>query len=87
MNRITIIAGLALALSACTAAQVERAQSYHDTLAAVCAVAMREAPNNPKLAPWIIGGCASEAAIAKLALDPGSLVWVNDLIAKARAGG
>lgn len=43
------------------------------------------APMAGPVAPYIIGGCASEEAIAKLALDPNSLNWVNGLIAQAKA--
>ena len=55
------------------------AGAYQAKLAGACAVAMTLAPLAPQIAPWIAGGCASEAAIAKLALDPTSLQWLQGL--------
>ena len=86
MKRIIITAGLTLGLAACSPVQLDKAQGYQAQIAAACQVAMALAPMAPTIAPWIIGGCSTEAAIAKLALDAGSLIWVNDLAAKARVG-
>lgn len=69
-----------LSLSACSIADADRGK-----LAAACDAAMSLAPLAAPIAPWIVGGCGSAQAIAKLAEDPGSLVWVLDLVAKARA--
>jgi Ca2+/H+ antiporter len=75
---------LLIGLSACTTAQVQKVQTYHDQIAAACSVAMFLAPVAGPVAPWIIGGCSTEAAIAKLALDSNSLNWLTKLIADAR---
>ncbi len=83
MKRLAI-AG-ALLLAACTPQQAERAGDYQQAIAAACNIAMGLAPMAGPVAPWIIGGCISEEAIARLALDPNSLAWVNDQIAKVRA--
>ena len=82
--RFAAIASLG-ALGACTAAQVDTANRYQAEIAGACAVAMTLAPIAGQVAPWIIGGCATEAAIAKLALDPSSLAWLQGLVAKAKA--
>lgn len=79
-------ATLAIGLSACTPAQVEKAQSYHQQLVAACSVAMALAPMAPAIAPWIVGGCGTAQSIAKLALDANSLNWVMSLIRDAKAG-
>jgi hypothetical protein len=71
-------------LGGCTAAQVERAQSYQDRIAGACSLAMTLAPVAGPVAPYIIGGCATEAGIAKLALDSTSLAWLQGLVAKTR---
>lgn len=54
-------------------------------LTTACNTAMELAPLADPIAPWIIGGCSTAEAIDKLAADPNSLNWVNDLIAKAKA--
>lgn len=74
---------IALSLASCTQAQLDKVQSYQDKVAGACAVAMAAAVYLPAVSPWIIGGCASEAAIAKLALDPTSLAWLKGLIKPA----
>ena len=73
-----------LAVAACTPAQLDRAAVYQAQIAAACNVAMSLAPIAGPVAPWIIGGCGAEAMIARLALDPTSLAWVNELVAKVR---
>lgn len=85
MKQHVYLAGLALALAGCTQAQIDRAQTYQDQIAGACAMAMTVAPLAPTISPWIVGGCATEAAIAKLALDPTSLVWLRGLIVRAKA--
>lgn len=75
----------ALVVTACTPAQLVTAQSYQDRIAGACAVAMTLAPLAGPVAPWIIGGCGTEAMIAKLALDPSSLAWINGLVAQAKS--
>jgi len=84
--RKPVFAGALLAsmLAACTPAQQAAAPGYQQEIAAACNVAMVLAPMAGPVAPWIIGGCATEEAIAKLALDPSSLAWINGLTAKAR---
>lgn len=71
-----------LSLSACQSADIDRAKR---DIEAACAIALPLAPSAGELAPWIVGGCGSAQAIAKLAADPGSLAWIMDLVAKARA--
>lgn len=75
-----------LAMAACTPQQQQQASGYQQQIAFACGVAMGLAPVAGPYAPWIIGGCATEEAIAKLALDPNSLVWVQGLVAKVREG-
>lgn len=78
------IAGL-LALAGCDPTQQQAAQGYQDKITGACNVAMTLAPLAGAVAPWIVGGCSTEAAIAKLALDPTSLAWVNGLVGKVKA--
>lgn len=88
MKRYTTISlALAIALAACSAAQLQTATEYQAKIAHACGVAMTLAPLAGPYASWIIGGCASEAAIAKLALDPFGLEWVNGLVTKVNAAG
>lgn len=85
MNRIAApVIALSL-LAACTSAQIERAQGYQDKIASMCRVAVMLSPIAGPYAPWIVGACGTEAAIAKLALDSSSLEWIEGLIAKVRA--
>lgn len=73
-----------LLLLGCTPDQQTKAIQYQRDIAALCRVAMAFA-GATGVGIYIVGGCATEAAIAKLALDPTSLQWLNDLIQKARA--
>lgn len=90
MKKLAFALGVLLALGACTTGQVTTAQSYQAKIAGVCNTAMTLvsfplfAPFAAPVAPWVIGGCATEEAIAKLALDPSSLAWVNGLINKMK---
>lgn len=84
MIRAIIASAFAVALAGCTADQLTTVQSYQDKIASVCKGALMLAPFAPAIEPWVVGGCASEAAIAKLALDPTSLAWLDGLIVKAR---
>lgn len=70
----------------CTPAQQQADLPYLQALSNACGVAMSLSPLAGPVAPWIIGGCATADAVAKLAQDPSSLAWVNGLIAKARGG-
>lgn len=78
---LALVAGLGLA--ACSSAH-RSLDVIEPRLAAACDAAMALAPLAGELRPWIVGGCGTAEAIAKLARDPGSLEWVRDLIAKAR---
>lgn len=82
----SVLAGiiLALELAACTPSQLSDAQRYQDEIAGACSLAMTLASMAGPAAPWIIGGCATEEAIAKLALDKSSLAWLNGIIAGLR---
>lgn len=72
-------------LTACSDTQLATASKYQKDVAAVCSGAMLLAPLAGPMAPWIIAGCGSEEAIAKLALDPTSKAWVDGLIKKVMA--
>jgi hypothetical protein len=76
--------GIALALAACSPAQQQQATTAQTQVAALCGVAMSLAPTAPSIAPWIIGGCGTEQAIATLALDPSSQAWLAGLVAQAK---
>lgn len=93
-SRLILTVAAAFALTGCTTAQVNTARTYQQDVAAACHVAMGLVTTTPlgavptpvgPIAPWILGGCATEEAIARLALDPTSLAWINGLIAKTRA--
>jgi hypothetical protein len=85
MFRKSALAGvLALSVAGCTQAQLDRAAGYQAQIASACAVAMSLAPIAGPYAVWIVGACQSEAMIARLALDPSSYAWLQELIAKAR---
>ena len=84
MKRIVIPAVLAVTACVPTAQQVQTVSTYQQAIERLCGTAMALAPLAGPIAPWIVGGCSTEAAIAKLALDPSSLAWVQGLIAKAK---
>ena len=82
----SLVVALALgALFAPAACQqvADTATSVDPALTAACNTAMVLSPLAGPYAPWIIGGCGTAEAIAKLAADPSSLDWVNGLIADA----
>ncbi len=79
-----VIMALAMALAGCTTTQVATVQGYQDQLVSACSLALPLAVV-PMVGVYITAGCATEQAIAKLALDPSSLAWVNGLIVKAKA--
>ncbi len=80
---LAAVAGLAL-LASCTQAQLDQAAAYQAQIATACNIAMALLPQSGSVAPWINAGCSTQDMIAKLALDPSSLVWINELAAKAR---
>jgi hypothetical protein len=89
MNRFLILAaaaGILALLNSCTPQQAQDAGRYQADIAAACGVAMTLAPIAGPYAPWIVGACGSEALIARLALDPSSLEWLNGLMARVRQG-
>ncbi len=79
MKKTFAIAGVT-ALAACA-----NLSTYQADIEAACSIAMQIGASTPA-GPWIIGGCTTEAAIAKLALDPTSLAWLNGIISKLRGG-
>ena len=86
MRKFIVLAATITLLASCTQAQIDRANVYQQQIASACAVAMSPpvlAISGP-IAPYIIAGCGTEAMIAALALDPTSLAWINELIAKVR---
>ena len=82
MKRIVLAAVLLLA--ACTPEQLNQAGAYQQQIAGVCNVAMMLAPMAGPVAPWIVGGCGTEAAVAKLALEPSSLQWISEIVAERK---
>lgn len=85
MIRSAAFAGVLVGtLTACTPAQLDRAAGYQAQIAGACAVASTLAAVAGPYAVWIVGACSTEAAIAKLALDPSSLAWLTDLVARVR---
>ena len=79
-----IFAAFAILAVACTPQQIITAQGYQQQIAGACNIAMMRASMAGPSAPWIIGGCKTEEAIARLALDPSSLAWLNGIVARLR---
>ena len=69
-------------LAGCTAEQQQAAAKYHADIQYVCRQAMAVAPMFPDVAPWLVGACQSEAAVARLALDSSSLEWLVGILSK-----
>jgi hypothetical protein len=87
MNRLIILAaaaGVLALLNSCTPQQVQDAGRYQADIAVACGVAMTPELIAGPYAPWIVGACSSEALIARLALDPSSLEWLNGILARVR---
>ncbi len=83
IKSIIIAPLLALAAGgACTPQQALDAGRYQAEIAGACQVAMTLAPVAGPYAVYIIGACAGEEAIARLALDPSSLAWLQGIIAR-----
>lgn len=82
MNRLAAPIAALVMLAGCTAEQRATATRYQDQIAYVCRQAMAVAPMFPAVAPWLVGGCATEAAIAKLAFDPDSLGWLTGILGR-----
>ena len=80
---LAAVAGLAL-LSSCTQAQLDQAAAYQAQIATACNIAMALLPQSGPVAPWIRSGCSTQDMIAKLARDPSSKAWLDELILKAR---
>lgn len=55
------------------------------TIAGLCATAMTLSPFAGPYAVYIAGACGTEAAVAKLALDPSSVEWLQGILAKVHA--
>jgi len=91
LNRAAALAA-ALIVSACAPEQLERAQAdiekaqpAVERIERLCKIAVPLAPLAGPVAPWIDGACMVDGAIARIASDPNSVAWMNDLIEKARA--
>ncbi len=85
IKSIIIVPLLALAAGgACTPQQQLDAGRYQAQIAGACQVAMTLAPVAGPYAIYIIGACETEAAIARLALDPSSLTWLQGIVARLR---
>lgn len=72
-------------LVACSPAQETKVAVASQELTQACDLAMTLSPLAGPVAPWIVAGCGTAEAVAKLAADPSSAVWVNGLIAKVQA--
>ena len=70
----------ALGLAACQQIAAE-ANKIDPKLTAACDAALALAPFAGPYAVWIEAACGSAEAIAKLAQDPSSLAWLDQLIA------
>ena len=91
-----VIHGLALAIGLAAALGLAACQEIADTaktldpkLTAACNTALALSSFAGPYAVWIEAACGSAEAIAKLAQDPSSLAWLDQLIAdveKLRAG-
>ena len=91
-----VIRGLALAIGLAAALGLAACQEIADTaktldpkLTAACNAALALSSFAGPYAVWIEAACGSAEAIAKLALDPSSLAWLEQLLAdveKLRAG-
>lgn len=82
MYKTIAATALVASLAACNQAT---APSIESEIASACSIAVSLAPFAPTIAPWITGGCSTAEAISKLAQDPSSLAWINQLIGLARA--
>lgn len=69
-------------LAGCTAEQQQAAAKYHADIQYVCRQAMAVAPMFPAVAPWLVGACQSEAAVARLALRSDSLEWLSTILGR-----
>jgi hypothetical protein len=81
MIRKTALAA-ALALTACTPAQLDRAAGVQAQFATVCQIAMASAWANP----YVATVCSGEALIARFALDPEIHAWVRDIADRVKRG-
>ena len=89
-----VIPGLALALAlglglAACQPVADRAAAIDPKLTAACTAALALSPLAGPYAVWIEAACGTAEALAKLAHDPTSLAWLDQLIAdveQLRAG-
>lgn len=92
----TLAVGVALIVTACTTAQVDRAQQdiakVNTAVQQACAVAMPLAGlatplpvAGPYIAAGVQVGCGTAAGLAKLASDPTSVAWLNQQVGLLRA--
>lgn len=66
-------------LASCTQAQVD---VYQQRISEACATVLPLAGLVPSVGVYAVAACSTEAAIAKLTLDPTSYQWLLDLKAK-----
>jgi hypothetical protein len=71
----------ALAIGGCASA-VTTATTVQDEVVAVCADAVPLASLDPAIGVYVTAACASEEAIAKVALSPTGLAWLERLYAE-----
>ena len=83
-----VIHGLALAIGLAAAFNLAACQQVADTaknldpkLTAACNAALALSSLAGPYAVWIVAACGSAEAIARLAQDPSSLAWLEQLIA------
>ena len=76
-----------LLLAGCTGGMVDQGKVdvANAQLQLACGTAMTLSPIAGPYAPFILAGCGSAEGLARLAGDPASVAWVNDLILKVRA--
>jgi len=90
IHGLALAFGLAAGLGLASCQQIaDEAKTIDPKLTAACNAAMALSPLAGPYAVWIAAACGSAEAIAKLAQDPSSLAWLEQLIAdveKSRAG-
>lgn len=76
------VLGLALLLGACSAAQLQQAQTdIASGIQAACAdvnAAVKLNPNSPA-APWAVGACGTATAVAALVQNSATIQWLGQV--------
>lgn len=69
---------------ACTATQVMKADSVQAEITKLCGIAIPLASLDPAVGVYAQAACVSEEMIAKLALDPHTVAWLQGIIAQLK---